>query len=74
MSSDNAISVSHLTKSYRIRQRGEVATTLAEAAISWRRGRGKSEWFNALDDVSFDIPWGSAVGIVGRNGAGKVPC
>jgi lipopolysaccharide transport system ATP-binding protein len=27
--------------------------------------------FPAIDDVTFDIPWGEAVGIIGRNGAGK---
>jgi lipopolysaccharide transport system ATP-binding protein len=29
------------------------------------------ENFVALNDVSFDVPWGEAMGIIGRNGAGK---
>jgi lipopolysaccharide transport system ATP-binding protein len=33
--------------------------------------RVQYEEFKALDDVTVEIPWGEAVGIVGRNGAGK---
>jgi ABC-type polysaccharide/polyol phosphate transport system ATPase subunit len=36
-----------------------------------RRRRGVYEEFTAVDDVSFSVPTGQALGIFGRNGSGK---
>jgi lipopolysaccharide transport system ATP-binding protein len=66
-----AVSVSRLSKSYRIRQRGDHRTTTGEAALRLLRGRTRPRYFSALDDVSFDAAWGDIVGVIGRNGAGK---
>jgi lipopolysaccharide transport system ATP-binding protein len=82
---DLAIRVVDLGKEYRIgaRQNGgafghrpmlherlsEAAKRLVRAPFS--RNREKSEIFWALQDVSFEVKQGEAVGIIGHNGAGK---
>ncbi len=68
-----AIRAEDLGKSYRI-GRGARASTLAERLVNAVRhpfGTGAGELFWALRDASFDIAQGQAVGIIGRNGAGK---
>jgi lipopolysaccharide transport system ATP-binding protein len=74
MRSDSiAIRAEGLGKAYHL-GRGPRATTLAERlmdAVRHPLGRGAGDKFWALRDASFEIPRGQAVGIIGRNGAGK---
>lgn len=74
VSKDISIRVSGLSKTYRILRREEQSTSAAEAVIKrvrQSRGTKKVEQFDALHDVSFEVPWGEVTGIIGRNGAGK---
>ncbi len=69
------IQVEHLAKKFRL---GMVtATTLADDLARLLRKRPAKDAaiardeFWALRDISFDVPAGEVVGIIGRNGAGK---
>lgn len=73
MSSDIlALRARQVAKVYDI-ARAPSASTMGEAIVSRLRGgrtvRRQDLW--VLEDVDFDIPAGTAFGIVGRNGAGK---
>jgi len=85
--SDHAITVRNIGKRYLIRPGSRSADTLGEtisntvarvrshAVRLLTRGsqsfRPKKEEFWALRDVSFDVPQGQVLGIIGRNGSGK---
>ena len=74
MSSDAAISMRGLGKSYAIRHAGEQHITLAEQALSRARHpfrRAPKETFWALNDIDADIARGKITALIGRNGAGK---
>ncbi len=63
--SDVAISTQGLGKRYR-----KGAATQG-TLIEWLRRGQKGEYFWALKDVTFEVPRGEMLGIIGRNGAGK---
>jgi len=64
----------HVTKRF---VRGEYHDSMRDLlGRMLRLGRGgkRREWFNAVDDVSFEVESGQALGIIGPNGSGKSTC
>jgi ABC-2 type transport system ATP-binding protein len=65
--SSNAIEIHNLWKTFRLYQ--EKNQYLKAAVLRGRRARYEDFW--ALKEVSFDVPFGSTLGIIGSNGSGK---
>jgi ABC-type polysaccharide/polyol phosphate transport system ATPase subunit len=67
-----AIELEHVTKVYR-RYGGRHFSTLKSALLkrSLLRDLQPNETFLALSDVSFAVPRGQTLGVIGRNGSGK---
>ncbi|MEM1333368.1 MAG: ABC transporter ATP-binding protein [Actinomycetota bacterium] len=62
-----ALRVTDLRKTFRIHR--ERANSLKQLLVGG--GRNRYEEFVAVDGVSFDVPTGQALGIIGHNGSGK---
>ena len=61
--SEIAIKVDHVNVSYLIHQNNSIKSLLKK--------RKKTERIQALKDVSFEVPKGQILGIIGKNGSGK---
>ena len=82
--SERLLEVDHVTKRYRLGMIGG-GTLHGDLTSWWARVRGKEdpnlkigmehvkgrEYFNAVEDTSFNVNQGDALALVGRNGAGK---
>jgi len=62
-----AIEVQHLTKEFRIHHRGSIK----QAFLRRLGGKDHIEPFTALIDITFSVPHGQTLAVVGRNGSGK---
>jgi ABC-type polysaccharide/polyol phosphate transport system ATPase subunit len=69
----NAIEVRNASKAYRRYSRRRQFATLKSALLSGSliRDLRPDETFPALQDVTFDVPRGRTLGVIGRNGSGK---
>lgn len=70
MQNENVIELQHVCKQFKVYY--DKGQTLKERVIF--ANRNKYEVRKVLDDISFQIPRGQAVGLIGRNGCGKSTC
>jgi ABC-type polysaccharide/polyol phosphate transport system ATPase subunit len=64
-----AIEVENLSTSYRVHMKG--TSVLGGFSDLFRRGQSTDRVVPAVKNVSFKVPQGSVLGVIGRNGAGK---
>lgn len=67
MKQENAIEVRHVTKNYKVFY--DKGSQLKEKLLFKSRSRYENRL--VLDDISFDVKKGEAVGLIGHNGCGK---
>lgn len=67
MSTETVIDVRGVSKRFRVYF--DKGYSIKERLLFWRRNR--FEWRNVLEDVSFSVRKGEAVGLIGHNGCGK---
>ena len=64
-----AVSVQHVSITYRTTF--ERVPTFKTAIVRFGRGQRAIKEIHAVKDISFDVPIGTSLGIIGSNGAGK---
>jgi ABC-2 type transport system ATP-binding protein len=69
VSASAAIEVDGLWKAFQVPH--ERVVNVKQAALNFIRGRSGASTFWALQDVSFALNCGEALGVIGRNGSGK---
>ena len=65
----NAIEFERVTKQFTLIHRERSVKSAIMKLLIWQPAR--KEVFTALDEISFEIPSGQTVGVVGKNGQGK---
>ncbi|MCI8773028.1 MAG: ABC transporter ATP-binding protein [Lachnospiraceae bacterium] len=67
MDQDKAIVVEHISKSFKIYI--DKSNTMMESLLFWKRKKYENR--QVLEDISFTVDKGEAVGLIGHNGCGK---
>ena len=67
MDKENAIEVRNVTKSFKVYF--DKGSELKERMLFWKRNRYENR--TVLDNISFSVKKGEAIGLVGKNGCGK---
>ena len=65
LNEDNAIEVRHLVIRYKCLKNVSIRNSL------FKLKKTKSEVFEAVRDISFDVKKGEILGVIGKNGSGK---
>lgn len=65
--SENAIELKNVKKKFKVYY--DKGTALKDKLLFWSRNKYEENW--VLNDISFNIKKGEAVGLIGRNGCGK---